>query len=277
MALYQTSYNVISDNSITNNVHVGINLEFSSNNTIINNNISDTNTGFLQAGIYLGESNDNMISGNTIVRNTNGIYIHGNNNIITENAIENNTDLGVTMFFTCNSNKIYHNNFIRNLVVNSGENNIWDDGIGMGNYWDWYTGTDCDGDGIGDTPFNIPGEGACQDQYPLIFPYGEESGVRITWPEKDYLYIRNRKVLPFFTTLLLGTIEIKANAANYVHGINRVEFYIDNIKRRIDSTPPYSWMWRLSSHIKHRHILKVIVFDNTNKSVSDEILVWKFF
>jgi parallel beta-helix repeat protein len=40
---------------------------------------------------------------------------------------------------------------------------------GEGNYWDNYTGVDKNGDGIGDTPYKIPGLGR-KDQYPLMKP-----------------------------------------------------------------------------------------------------------
>ncbi len=42
-----------------------------------------------------------------------------------------------------------------------------------GNFWSSYSGTDCNGDGIGDTGYVLAGN--CTDRYPLMQPYVAQS------------------------------------------------------------------------------------------------------
>jgi hypothetical protein len=78
-------------------------------------------------------------------------------------------------------NKVYHNNFIENeegqACVWWTLDNYWDNGYPSGgNFWSDYIGEDNDGDGIGDTPYEILVYDEYEndyDYYPLIEPYGE--------------------------------------------------------------------------------------------------------
>lgn len=103
-------------------------------------------------GIDLRTSNNNTITmSSIIVINWLGMYLtSSNNNTFTENTMREG-DYGISSKDS-NGNTIYHNNFIDNKVqqyqVNS--SNKWDNGE-EGNYWSDYTGTDSNGDGVGDT------------------------------------------------------------------------------------------------------------------------------
>jgi len=97
-----------------------------------------------------------------------GIKISSSNNTITRCIIYANLGTGINLSSSLN-NLVYHNNFIDNVnhAFDRGEN-VWGAGYPAGgNFWDDYDGEDANRDGIGDTPYLIPGNTSL-DAYPFI-------------------------------------------------------------------------------------------------------------
>lgn len=168
--LWNASNNIISNNTFTDNNN-GILLQYSNNNYIFGNSITNNS----KYGIEQHASEDNNIINNYIVYNTqDGIFLDNPiNNIITGNTIANNNQYGISIHvLVTNNNTIHHNNFINNMNGNAydeGNNSWYNVTLAEGNYWSNYNGTDSNGDGIGDTPYLIPG-GSNQDNYPFMNP-----------------------------------------------------------------------------------------------------------
>jgi len=156
--------NTISGN-IANNNRFGLYLFYSDNNTLSGNTANNNDYG-----IILYRSNNNTLSGNTA---SNNIYygirlVNSDNNTLSGNTASNNNNYGISLSSSANNNKIFLNNFFNNgfNAEDNGINNTWDDGF-TGNYWDDYAGVDANDDGIGDTPYIVPGTAGSQDNFPI--------------------------------------------------------------------------------------------------------------
>jgi parallel beta-helix repeat protein len=161
------------------NATSGIQLGFSSYNTIINNNISNNFDG-----IYLSDSNWNQLNSNNLTSNEIGIVFYDSSwNNITGNTISFSESTGISLDKPSSDNVIYHNNFILNseqVFDDATMGNQWDNGYPSGgNYWSDYLGNDgfngpdqniSGDDGIGDTPYVI--DGNSKDSYPIMDPIG---------------------------------------------------------------------------------------------------------
>ena len=281
----KSNNNIIQDCTFINNSERGIVIWGDDGNNNLITNCLIYNNGYRDNsfGIEILDGSNNHVHNCNITNNAEGgiLILFGNDNIVSKSTIKDNGHAvsypvlgsGVRTLF---GNYIYENNFINNKIqavdglgysqFNNGE---------LGNYWNNYDGIDSDYDGIGDTPHMLYDD-SNQDDFPLILPYGEEPSVKITSPNEGFLYFRNLELFPLSNTIIFGNIKVKALAASYVSNVERVEFYVDGILRKVDDTPPYDWRWRLSSHIKHRHTLTVVTYDNEGLISSDEIMVWRF-
>ncbi|MFW6117548.1 MAG: right-handed parallel beta-helix repeat-containing protein [Thermoproteota archaeon] len=192
--LSQSHHNSISGNKITGNDECGIRLYGSLQNSISGNKIIENNG----CGIHVSEySNYNNISRNTLLTNSwNGIALSSSShNIIIGNIIEHNRQgislsevanynsicgntvadngCGISLKGASSLNSFYHNRFVDNdqqVVTGESSVNFWDDGE-EGNYWSDYQmrypeSEQLDGSGIGDTVYVIDEDNL--DHYPLI-------------------------------------------------------------------------------------------------------------
>jgi len=171
----------ITDSNVSKN-YIGISLDASCRNTIINNTFSYNGYGFY---LYRSSSN-NTITNNTVFSNEyDGINLRFSCcNTITNNTVTNNsaTNYYAGIHLHSSDDNLIYNNYFNNtnnardddgdntwnIIKTFGTNIIGGPYLG-GNYWADYTGEDWNRDGLGDTrPYYSPNV-----VYP---PYGIKHG-----------------------------------------------------------------------------------------------------
>ncbi|UCF50427.1 MAG: right-handed parallel beta-helix repeat-containing protein [Thermoplasmatales archaeon] len=184
-------YNDIINNTVSSNEEDGIRLYQSDENTVTENIVNNNGEPGEDGGIVCFYSHNNDIFENTVYSNSEqGIFIEeSQSNEIFENVIYNNDVYGINCD-SSNNNVIYNNNIYDNTQNgNDDTSNTWHNSmLEQGNYWDDYTGADNNYDGIGDSPYEIPG-GDNEDEYPLMTPYGP--------PKADFTYSVDDKNVTF--------------------------------------------------------------------------------
>lgn len=150
----------------------GIWLRHSSNSFISDNLVSAQSGADLLSScglLLMSFCRKNVIHGNQIMGFPRGmgLFYSSEANTVCGNEFDSNK-LEAAVLDDANGNTIYGNNFsfLAKPPFDSGSNN-WSS-LGQGNYWADYTGSDDNGDGIGDTPYAIGPEGT--DSYPYTAP-----------------------------------------------------------------------------------------------------------
>ncbi len=168
--------NLIAQNTVTQSgaIGIGITSSDSTSNKIVANTITGTNSdngGDFAIRLAWGS---NLVVGNRLVGNQGGIFFESSsNNTVHHNLMENIAEEAISIHSYPNQpatgNVIYENNIKSGNVTVTGnlQPHIWDVGF-RGNFWSSYTGTDANGDGIGDTAYVI--DSVNVDHYPLISP-----------------------------------------------------------------------------------------------------------
>ena len=140
---------------------------FCSDVRVVDNTLTDS-----WSGLYVFSTSNIEVSGNTasdMVKD--GMSIGYSAGILVTGNVFGGNGVGLSLE-RCSLAGVHHNDFLGNDVQAmdiDGTDNLWDGGYpGGGNYWSDYTGTDADGDGIGDTPYIL--ETGAQDRYPLMLP-----------------------------------------------------------------------------------------------------------
>ena len=100
-----------------------------------------------------------------------------------------------------------------------------------------------------------------------------EKNIKITKP-KDAIYVKNNSLLPFFTPVIIGEINVEVYVTDGGYEIEQVEFFIDDELKSTDYEYPYEYLW--DEKTIGQRTLKAIAYDIDEKEIKDEIGVLIF-
>jgi hypothetical protein len=101
--------------------------------------------------------------------------------------------------------------------------------------------------------------------------------VKIKKPKSGAIYLADDFLCKFISNIIIGPITIEVSASDNISGVNKVEFYIENVLQKTDTTKPYKWRWIESGNILNLFKIKIIVYDNAENTAISNMNIIRFF
>lgn len=226
--------NQLISNNVSSNQNSGIYVYGSQRNSIQYNHAEDNEFGIRLRATSLGFTTiENNLTNNYCKLNDHGIYLEqfANNSFISDNHLIDNIIYGIFIDNFNQENILTQNIFLGNSIHarDDGVNSDWSYN-GIGNFWDNYTGTDSNDDGIGDTPYiYIFGGAGSEDPYP-IYEDGDDipPTIAILSPELDDFFGSES---PFFELII---VESYINSTWYSMNGSVTKFFFSGSNGVID-------------------------------------------
>ncbi len=229
-------------------------------NILNSQDCSVTNTSIYgcRNGLYLYMASNFSITYSTIFSNWRGLLFESSSyNQVINNSIYSNSFNGLEIRWLSHNNTVYGNSIGWNSILSSeievnavdnGEDNHFDDGVGVGNAWTDFNDT---------IPYVIPGTSGTNDSYPHLF---EDTEAPV--------------VSPLFDTVI--DIETSGNTMTWTVSDEFPRSY--SIK--IGDSPVVASVWNggnitvdLDSLLEGSHRYNLTLYDGAQNTASDEVLV----
>ncbi len=97
--------------------------------------------------------------------------------------------------------------------------------------------------------------------------------IALTRP-RNGIYLIDRELCDFPVTVVIGAVDIEAEASDHLSGIQQVEFHIDGTQKAVVTEAPYRWPWENKESGIHR--IEAVAVDTAGNTVSDEVKALSF-
>jgi hypothetical protein len=98
-------------------------------------------------------------------------------------------------------------------------------------------------------------------------------------PSRMYIFDKDERESPLLPPgssdiIIIGRITIDVKG---ITELRKVEFYVGDILRKIDTTYPYNWTWRVGGSLLQKRTIRIVAYDTSSNSSVAELKVWKLF